>query len=37
MKTQVYLLLPIQILRDYHSIVFSGEPNPSKRQSHIGA
>ena len=38
MKTQkVYLPLPIPNLRGYHPIVCSGKPNPSKRQSHLGA
>ena len=38
MKTQkVYLLLPIPNLRCYHPIACSGKPNPSKRQSHLGA
>ena len=34
---QLYLLLPIPKLRGNHPIACSGKPNPSKRQSHLGA
>ena len=38
MKTRtVYLLLSIPNLRGYYPIAYSGKPNRSKRQSHLGA
>ena len=34
---KVYLLLPVPNLRGYYPIACSGKPNPSKKQSHLGA